>query len=435
MSESPKKRIPGPVLAVGVIAILWLALQVWPMLSGDNKGTTAKPTSQRPKTQKPMKMNEVVVRGPAPSADDGLWSTYHGGPELRGVAGTTLPDAPALLWRFQADAEVYFAPVSSHDAIYFGTVKGGVYALDFAGNELWSEHFFREPYSDGRPRAERFDAPVACFGTTLLAGAISGWLYALNTSDGQTRWRYDMDGVVLGTANLYTPKDEGAPASVYLIEQDYGILHSIDFETGKGLWKTEGVERCDGSPSIAGNAIVYGSCAAALHIFSTDDGHLIKEVEFDVDSQVAGGAAIYGDSAYVGAYSGRLFQVNLNSGKIIWTNEDSYSEIYELPAVNEDYVIFSSYDGSVYGLSRETGEKIWAHETDGLPMAPVIAGDKVVVTTDGILMLLDLATGKELWSYEISDMASSPALINGMIVVGADDGTITAFGNPAPTKE
>ncbi|HIA48817.1 MAG TPA: hypothetical protein EYN96_12830, partial [Candidatus Hydrogenedentes bacterium] len=135
-----------------------------------------------------------------------------------------------------------------------------------------------------------------------------------------------------------------------------------------------------------------------------------------------------GDSAFVGSHSGRLFHTNLNTGEIVWFNEDSYDEIFETPAVGPDFVVFSSYDGNVYGLSRETGKRIWTFETDGVPTSPVIAGDKVVVTSDGILSLLRLATGEEVWSYEISDETSSPAIINGMIVIGSDDGTVAAFG-------
>ncbi|MFP6583344.1 MAG: PQQ-binding-like beta-propeller repeat protein [Candidatus Hydrogenedentota bacterium] len=433
MSDPPKRSIPGPVIAVGLIASVWLGSQIWPLFSGDKEKVESSlpdaSTSGRTITEM---QTEIVVSDASYQPEGGSWSTYHGGPALTGVVDTNLPDEPELLWRFQADASVYYAPVSTDDGIFFNTSKGGVFALDFSGNELWSDHYFQEPYHDGRPRVERFDAPISAFESTVLMGAMRGLVYALDAATGEQKWIYDIGGPVLGTANFHDPTDAPGDERIFIIEQGEGVLHSIALATGEGVWKTPGVERCDGSPSIKGNAIIYGSCAAALHVFSAKDGSLVKDILFDEDSQVAGGAAIVGDSAYVGTHSGRLFHASLNAGEVIWVNEDSLDEIFETPAVNRDYVVFSSYDGSVYALNRDTGKLIWSFETDGTPTSPVIAGDKVVITTDGILVLLRLATGEEIWSIEISDETSSPAIINGMIVVGSDDGTVSAYGNPIP---
>lgn len=136
-------------------------------------------------------------------------------------------------------------------------------------------------------------------------------------------------------------------------------------------------------------------------------------------------------SAFVGSHSGRLFNIHIESGETLWTNDDSEDEIFETPAVDKDYVVFSSFDGFLYALDRETGKKIWSFDTEGLPTSPVIAGDKVVVTSDGILFLLGLTDGEVIWRYEISDEVSSPAIINGMIVVGSEDGIVSAYGSPA----
>ena len=428
MSKEPRKKIPGPFLAVGVIAIIWIGLEIWPVLNRDDTQTSEKESSPEPPVSTSVKSMPVISSDSDYLSAGGDWSTYHGGPALAGVVEAALPDAPELLWRFQADAAVYYAPVSSEGRLFFSTLKGGVFALDFNGKEIWSDHFFQKPYRDGRPRVERFDAPISCFGDTVLVGSIRGLVYAFDTASGEQKWTYDIGGAVLGTINMYDPSDAPGDETVFMIDQGEGILHSVDLQTGKALWKTEGIDRCDGSPSIKDGVIVFGSCAAALHVFSAIDGSLVKNIGFDEDSQVAGGAAIVGDSAFVGSHSGRLFHTNLNTGEIVWFNEDSYDEIFETPAVSRDFVVFSSYDGNVYGLSRETGKRIWTFETDGVPTSPVIAGDKVVVTSDGILSLLRLATGEEVWSYEISDETSSPAIINGMIVIGSNDGTVAAFG-------
>jgi outer membrane protein assembly factor BamB len=415
MSSESKTKIPGPIIAVGLIAVVWAVMEFWPEPTPEEKTPDQAPVAN-------IELNSTVAR------ESGEWSTYHGGPALTGVVEVNLPDAPEVLWRFQANSPVYYPPVSNEGRIFFSTIKGGVFALDLNGNEIWSKHFFQKPYRDGRPRVERFDAPISCFGDTVLVGSMRGLVYAFDTATGDLKWNYTIDSAVLGAINLYDPSDAPGDESVFLIEQGEGILHSIDLKTGKARWKTEAIDRCDGSPSIKDGAIVFGSCAAALHVFSAKDGTLVKNIGFDEDSQVAGGAAIVGESAYVGSHSGRLFSTNLNTGEILWYNEDSYDEIFETPAVDDEFVIFSSYDGNVYALHRETGKTVWTFETDGVPTSPVIASDKVVITSDGIMSLLKRTTGEEIWTYEISDETSSAAIINGMIVVGSDDGTVTAFG-------
>lgn len=442
MSEETKKKIPGPFIAVAIIALGWAGYQFWPSSSDpDDSSQTAEvdpsesdaPVEADPST--PAQTSSAggldsVASEPYETEGD-QWSTYHGGPALTGSIDVTLPEKPERLWRFQADSSVYFAPVKNDEYIFFATNKGGVYALDFEGNEVWSKHFFREPHRDGRPRPERFDAPISCFGNTVLVGAIRGLLYAFDAKTGENIWTYDAEGPILGTVNLHDPSDADGDEQVFIIGQGDGALHCIELATGKKLWQAEATDRCDGSPSIRGGQIVYGSCAAALHVFSATDGTKIKDVPLDDESQVAGGAAMSGGSAFVGSHSGRLFNIDLERGEILWANQDSEDEIFETPAVNKEYVVFSSYDGFLYALDRETGTKIWSFDTEGLPTSPVIAGEKVVVTADGILSLLNLSDGEVTWSYEISDEVSSPAIINEMIVVGSEDGIVSAYGSPA----
>ena len=128
-------------------------------------------------------------------------------------------------------------------------------------------------------------------------------VYAFDTETGEQKWTYDIGGAVLGTINMYDPSDAPGDETVFMIDQGEGILHSVDLETGKALWQTEGIDRCDGSPSIKDDVIVFGSCAAALPVFSAIDGSFVRIISFYEVSQVAGGAAIVGNSAYAGSQS------------------------------------------------------------------------------------------------------------------------------------
>jgi outer membrane protein assembly factor BamB len=210
------------------------------------------------------------------------------------------------------------------------------------------------------------------------------------------------------------------------MDQSEGVLHGLDLKTGKPLWKAEGLERCDGSPGVGGGRIVFGSCLAALHVYSTNGTHL-RNIELGGEAQVAGGVTVVGDRIFAGARDGSLVCADAKTGEVIWTSEESDDQTFTTPAVTTNRVVYASDNGKVYAVERKTGHLIWAFDTDGIPTSPVVAKDKVVVSADGILFLLDLTTGKKYWSKEISDEITAPALIAGKMVVGADDGTLTAL--------
>ncbi len=370
-----------------------------------------------------VQQEQVPPKRPAVPA---VWNTYHGKATLDGVADAHLPDELALRWRFKAGAPVYATPVASAGRIHFVNAKGQVFAVDHEGNEVWSKTFTRGTRSDGSPIEEVFDAPLACFGSTVVAGSAYGIVYALDAATGDEQWQVELEGTILGTPNAWT-SPQGRTV-LLVVEQDYGVLHGLDLADGARLWKTEGVERCDGSPSVGNGVVVFGSCAAALHVFSAEDGTHLRDIEIDGDSQVAGGVALVGDSVYSGSRSGKVLHANTKTGKTLWVNQDTDWEVFTTPAVNDDRVVYASEDGNVYALDRATGSRQWAFPTQDTPSSPVIAGDKAVITSDGTLFLLRLESGEKLWSYEVSDTITSPAVVGDLVVVGSDDGTVAAFG-------
>ena len=286
-----------------------------------------------------------------------------------------------------------------------------------------------EKVKDG-PVRERIDAPVACFDGLVLFGTSEGHFIALDTATGEERWRVQLTGPIRGTANYLA----GTPSRVYVIEQPTGVLNCIDPATGAVLWKGEGPERCDGSPSVSPDAVAFGSCAAAIHVFDPATGRLLRNIKIDGDSQVAGGVAQDEGLVFSGCRSGKVLQVDVKEGKLLWANDQSESEVYTTPAVNDQWVVAASNDSNVYGIDRADGRGKWKFDTKGSPTSPVIAGDKVVVAADGELFLLRLADGTKVWSLKISDEITAPAVAGDMILVGSEDGTVVALGAPK-TKE
>lgn len=351
-------------------------------------------------------------------AADGAWSTYHGDAQLTGYADVELPARPVERWRFRTGAWVVSPPVSDGKQIYVVSEKGQVQALDLAGRKQWEVVL----------KNVELGAPAAVRDGVLFAGSANGRLYALDTRTGETLWDYKVGETIMGSVNWVTPAN--GTLVVLVMAQEDGALHGVDPATGKRKWKGEPIDRCDGSPSVRGDEVLFGSCASALHVVSGATGKITTTIEAgdDEDSQIASGTAVVGAWAYAGTRDGRFLCVDLAAGKILWVNKDNKKEAFTTPAVSKTHVVFGSDDGFVYALDPRTGATLWKTDTGGTPSSPVIARDKVVVSADGTLLLLNIETGERLWSKEISDEITSPSLIHGQIVVGTDDGVVVAFG-------
>lgn len=359
---------------------------------------------------------KASVAWAAPQANDkSSWPTYHGNYSLDGVAAGTVPDAPERLWKFKAGNRVEVTPVVADGRIHFTTAKGGLIALNFAGELIWKI-----------VSEDSFSSPPLLVDGKLVLGTGKGMLVAYDAASGKELWKYDVGGSVQGTANRIDLP--GGKKGILAISQSDGSIHGVDLETGKGSWKSPPQQRCDGSAGVGGGKIVMGSCAAALHVFSIEKAEKICDIPLGKDNEVAGGVAMSGTTAYAGTRSGKLCAVDIAQEKVLWTNADGSGEAFQTPAVGDKWVIFGADDGKLHGIRRDTGVKVWSIDTGNRPLSPIIAGNRVVVSSGGSLFVLDLEKGTKLWSAPVSDDISSPAVVGGLILVGCDDSTVTAYG-------
>lgn len=362
------------------------------------------------------------------SAFGDAWPTYHGGADLRGFSAAEFPEKPTRLWSYNTTGTVESTPVSDGERIFVTAGKGRIIALSLEGEKRWEKTFTRTTDTN-EEKPLRFDAPMLCHDGVVFAGASRGILLALDAETGDEKWRIDMGGILLGSPNLIDD------THLVLLDQGSGALHAIALDSGKISWTTEGVERCDGSPGVGNDQIAFGSCLAALHIYSATNGTHLRNIEVGADGEIAGGVAIDGKQAFFGTRDGRLICANLEKGTVVWTADEATDQAFSTPALSEKRVVYSSDDGFVYAVDRKIGRTIWKYDTSGYPTSPVIAGDKVLVSADGELLILKLADGALLSQKAISDEITSPAIVKTFAVVGADDGTVSAWGSEAAREE
>jgi outer membrane protein assembly factor BamB len=157
----------------------------------------------------------------------------------------------------------------------------------------------------------------------------------------------------------------------------------------------------------------------------------------NVENYIPASPAISGNSCYIADHSGNVYELNLQSGKII-----SHKKIFEpkdesrshvsVPAVSEEKVYIVSDDRHVYAINRKNSSLAWKYllKGDTGESSPVICNDKLIVCTrDGMVSILNAKDGKLLWEYDIGEQIfASPAVINGHFYILTFRGNLFCFG-------
>jgi outer membrane protein assembly factor BamB len=230
-----------------------------------------------------------------------------------------------LLWSFKAADIIHSTPVVVKEKLCFGSYDGNVYALNIRDGSLaWKFKSVGEQYF---PKGE-FNSSPAAAGNTIFIGSRDYHTYALNINGGTGMW----SKVFRAWAPAYTVRD----TVLYVGTSDDRLLVAYDARNGRELWKT------------------------------------------DVKFNIFGNCAVSPNMVYVGTIWGRLLGVDAKTGAVKWTfNTDGFTANHDRYFKADD-----SYRDDIGRILRSPVEWVAAeYKMGGIWSAPVIAGDRMIVTT------------------------------------------------------
>lgn len=367
--------------------------------------------------------------GQAPSAS-GDWPMFRGNPALTGVATSTLPGKPEVLWKFRAGEAISSSPAISDGVVYIGCDNGNLYAISLKDASLiWRSQTPATTQSTASTQTYHpgIQSSPCVYGDCVFFGDEDGVFHAISRTDGRPRWTFTTGGEIMSSPNC-------AGDRVLFGSYDGG-LYCLSIRDGKLLWKLPTEGKVHGTPGISGDTALIVGCDEKLRVVRIADGKQLAVISVGGNSGAS--AAILGSRVFAGTFSNEVVALDWKDGKTVWAFEDPDRQFpfYSSAAVNDRAVVIGGRDKLVRSFDPKSGEPTWSFRTKGrVDASPLIAGDRVLAASqDGNLYAIELTTGREVWRFEAgSPINSSPALAHGRVVFGTDEGLVYCLGDGSP---
>ena len=294
-----------------------------------------------------------------------------------------------MKWKFETHSAIQSSATHARGRVFFANNKQELYALEEnSGRLLWKFPFGKK--LDYPWRFDYFYSSPVIVGERLIIGGDDGFVHLINQKDGQEVWKFDAKAIVRSTVAV--------DGNIAFFGNVDGKLYAVDMATGSQRW-----------------------------IFSTL-GDSLRSEDFGYDRKaILSSPIIYKGRVYFGSRDGFVYCVD-RQGKLQWKFDHQISWAISTPAIDRDLLVTGTSDGHfVQAIDVNTGTERWRYRGPTLFWSsPLIVGDQVYIGGfDGQMYCLDLQTGERLTQFWTGGTILSSAVYDGgEIYFGSDDGNI-----------
>jgi outer membrane protein assembly factor BamB len=171
-------------------------------------------------------------------------------------------------------------------------------------------------------------------------------------------------------------------------------------------------------PVFRGNGLQTGTADSAL------PDALAVTWSFKTDQPVQGSPVIFDQTVFLGALDGKLYALELASGKKKWVYQAVAIKV--APAVRDGAVFFGDAGGTFHCVDAVTGKKRWTFAAKGQIVSPAnFAADKIVFGSDDHHLYCVSLEGKLVWQLKTKEKIQvAPAIAGERVFVAGRDQTL-----------
>jgi outer membrane protein assembly factor BamB len=346
-------------------------------------------------------------------------------------------------WAFKTHGPVTSSPAVSNGLVYFLSVDGNAYAVGASdGRERWhfttgGERRFIAPGIHGMiPRSEPMPDPFDLFlssplvaAQTVYFGCGDNYVYALDASNGALRWKFKTGNVVHASPAY----DRG---TIYIGSWDRN-LYALDAATGKVRWKFQtGDDRTiynqvgiAGSAAVSGDTVYFGARDSFFYALRATTGALRWKHDEHGSWVIASPAVSGGNVYYATSDEKRFWALDAATGRERF-KADYGMFAFSSPAIASDTAYFGTFDGRLYGVNLRTGRVSARFSTDGSRKnlaAHLDANGEVDLKTFYTDNTFEGGVAGVDRIFSVGSIVGSPAIADGVLYVGSTDGTLYAL--------
>ena len=262
----------------------------------------------------------------------------------------------------------------------------------------------------------------------------------------QIAWNVDAGRGSTRKSALTTPP-VASNSAIFVIDSRQTV-RAFNIDNGRELWERSlesGNSRDDigvGSGlAVAGDRLIVASGFGFVSALDLTNGSQLWRTE--MDAPMTGSPTIKDGRAYVSSNNNEVFALDLNSGRILWSDQaiSESARVLGSPssAAVEDIVITPYSSGEIIAYLAANGRRLWTEalsrpgrftpisSINDIASRPVIGGGLVFAANQsGVMAAIDGRTGNRVWVQPVGS-TSAPALVGNYIFVAGTDGRIAAI--------
>ncbi|UCE38296.1 MAG: PKD domain-containing protein, partial [Thermoplasmata archaeon] len=357
---------------------------------------------------------------PPPSNDD--WPMFNHDPEHTGFSTSTAPDNSSLLWTFTGSWPMT-SPSVSHGLVFVACGWSSLTALNAStGETIWTYDFWGWPSQPVLANQRVFVSTLEFQNTSdevhvyCLNEFLGDLIWEWNSSE--LNWPSSpplfLEGPPLTIANnhiylgLSAIPDPGG--------QGGSMIICLDETTGDLIWSVNladlGLDYMHVPLTVANN-MIFGCSANQLFALDESNGDLLWTFYNNRPAWFESAPAVLNGKLFIGCDNTHMFYcLNANSGSIIWQTSLGANYSFTAPALAYSKVFVGAnevitqndtteYVDPIFALDQDTGEVLWRYDiSTAVVSSPAVADNKVFNSFyDGRICALDAATGSVIWTF------------------------------------
>lgn len=282
-------------------------------------------------------------------------------------------------------------PVVEGERVYVNFSRGGVFAFDLDGKQIWHRELGKFLNSFGSGSSPSIYGDLLLVNQTTEAGA----LFALNKKSGETVWRAKLAGDCWATPLVVQVGEK--KKEIVLNCQDG--LFGIDPENGKQLWNCDTVGGYVSSTPVVDKDVLYvigsnfGRKKAAA-VRAGGNGDVSKTHVLWSNDKVGASYCsplLIGDRLYF--FSGQATCLNRKTGEIIAQNRlDGVAQLYSSPIEAGGKIVLFTRNQGAYVLTADDKMAVVAQndlgDTSAINASPAASGGDLLIRTQEYLYCL-----------------------------------------------